>query len=91
MLIKNKQFLNIIPLLFFFSQKHPSLHGDYFKLYLFVLNAHLILPRTDKHLILWLSFSFPLVMVEPETLLPETNAACALDPIFSRFFIGPHC
>ena len=35
--------------------------------------------------------SLPLVIAEPETLLPETNAACALDPIFSRFFMGPHC
>lgn len=92
MVIKNKQILNIIPLLFkfFFSQKHPSLHGDYFKLYLFALNVHLILPRADKHLILRLSFSFPLVMIEPETLLSETNAAHALDPIFSHFFMGPH-
>lgn len=29
-------------------------------------------------------------MIEPETLLPETNPAHALDPVFSHFFMGPH-
>ena len=29
-------------------------------------------------------------MIEPETLLPKTNPARALDPIFCHFFMGPY-